>query len=139
MCPAAKHAVTIHAGIVELIRGVADGLLVSCLGCFVRGVPSGLKFSRKADPVRIRHRNGPSVFATAAGGEHEFRRLRQGNRSIVDNIPPWVNTAAPGKPIEASSRCVYGGLLGAWINSLNREDDIGARKQNAAHHLRNIT
>src|SRR5204863_3508388 len=97
--PSAKHAVTIHTGVVELIGGIADRLLTPGLRRLVGGVARIRQFHTELDPIRIGYGNELAVFATPAGSQHQLRRLRNRHGSVVDDVPSSVNNSAPRQPI----------------------------------------
>ena len=95
MRPSAKYAVTVLAGVIELIGGLADSLLISALRGFVSSLAGGLQFQGELDPIRIGNRHKPAVLATAAGSQHQLRRLRHRDCGVVDNLPTLVDSLPP--------------------------------------------
>src|SRR5262245_15414473 len=135
-----SHAVAAHARVVKLIRRFAGGFLIPRLRCPVGGLSGVRELLRKLDPVQIRHRNGFAIFATPAGSEHERGGLRDGYCSIVDHFPSSINTASPREPIDRSRRSCGVGcrLSSSRVDALNAKKKVGARKQDAPHHLGDI-
>ncbi len=131
-------AVTVWAGIVELLGDLTDCLLVSGLWCFVGGSARFSQFIRESNPIRIRHGHGPAVFARTAGCQHQLRGICKWHRRVVDNVPSGVDTLTPGKEIDSIGRVNVDSPFDAGIDGLHSEDDIRSGKQQAPHQLSHV-
>ncbi len=121
-----------RAGVVQLIGGVTDFCLISGLRSLVCGASSFREFRSELFPVGIIHWNEFPVFAAAARRQHQSRSLAERNSGVVHKIPSSIYRASPGQPIKPSCRAevaVAGRLLGAGIDTLRGEDNVGTRER----------
>src|SRR5262249_58612302 len=96
----------------------------------------------EVDPVRTLDGDGFAILAAAAWRQHQRRRLGQRDGGIVDQFPALVDAGSPVYPRKSSVAAAgpwRGRLEGAGVPTLDVEDQVRAWKQDAAHHLSEVT
>src|ERR1700722_19396731 len=93
---------TMHAGIGDIATDVAHLLLVSGLGCAVRGSSHFRHFFGETNPIGIAYWNRLAVFTTTPWSKHQGRRFGQGDSGIIDDLPSGIEIVAPSGPIESA-------------------------------------